>query len=192
MAGNSRGRAAGKTTGVPRRRATKVPAVAQVELVDGAGRLLLTLLGNYLHRLDVERRRIYYNDLDLARIIEIIGLRGVEAGMRDAAYRDRYRDYDRPVDIQDMRSATASSIASATGFPRETVRRKIRKLIELGLIVETSRSNYVLNPGIYLREEAQLAMARGFHATVLFINEALAQGLIRWVPAPEKKKRSSQ
>ena len=177
---------------VPKPRATRSAPVGKFELVDGNARLLVTLIGNFLHRIEVERRQVYFDDLDLARVAEVIGLRGVEAGMRDAAYRERYRHYDKAVDIEDMRSANASSIASATGYPRETVRRKIKKLLELGFIVEKSRAHYVLNPGVYMTPEVQASVARGLHLTILFINEAVSQGLVRWVPVAEKKKRSSR
>ncbi|THF65047.1 hypothetical protein E6O51_00110 [Pseudothauera rhizosphaerae] len=43
-------------------------------------------------------------------------------------------DDDAPCDTRSLRPCNAYSIAAATGLPRETVRRKIGRLIELGWI----------------------------------------------------------
>src|SRR5215475_4663492 len=98
------------------------------------------MAGNYLHRIERERRELYYGDLDLALVAEVIGTAGVEPGMRDAAYRQKHKDFDRVVSVQDQRAVNATSIATAVGIPRETVRRKIRQLLALDFIVEKDPS----------------------------------------------------
>jgi hypothetical protein len=44
------------------------------------------------------------------------------------------RDRDEPCDTRSLRPCNAYSMAAATGLPRETVRRKIARLVELGWI----------------------------------------------------------
>lgn len=75
-------------------------------------------------------------------------------------------------------------------MPRETVRRKTRKLKELGFIVEKEPARYVLKPGALLELERQEAFARGIERTVRFMNEPLENGVVRWVPG--KRKRASE
>lgn len=113
------------------------------------------MIGNYLHRTERERAEIYFGDLDLARVAEIIGTAGVEPGMRDADFRAQHRSF------------------------RETVRRKLKRLLELGANVEKGRARYVLKPGMLQEPERQAAFARGLQRTVQFMNECLDHGVVR-------------
>jgi hypothetical protein len=113
-----------------RRRATTVAPEGRLVLAESAGnsRLFIYMLGNYLHRIERERRTVYCGDLDLARVAEIIGAAGVEPGMRDAAFRVQHGSFDSIVGVEGQRAVNATSIASASGIPRETVRRKLKRL----------------------------------------------------------------
>ena len=174
---------------MPRRRATTIPTAGRVALVEGPAnsRMFVYLGGNWLHRVERERRQLYYGDLDLALVAEVIGTAGVEPGMRDAAFRQKHKDFASAIPVEEQRSMNASSIAVATGMPRETVRRKIRKLLELGFIVEKEPARYVLRPGILLAPERQAAFARTIDQTVRFINELLENGVVRWEPAKKPR-----
>ena len=150
-------------------------------------RLFIYLTGSYLHRIEKERREPYGGDLDLALVHEIIGAAGVEAGMRDAAYREKYQNFVGSIPVAEQHSVSASSIARASGIPRETVRRKLRKLQEMKVIVEKERARYVLRPGVYFEGEQQASFARAIDQTLRFINTLAEHGLIRWVPAAKGK-----
>jgi DNA-binding transcriptional ArsR family regulator len=180
-----------QTSAVPaRRRATKTLPDGRL-VVKGApenSRLLVYLIGNLLHRLEFERRQVYFGDLDLARVAEIIGMAGVEPGMRDEGFRDTHRSFDSIVGVEAQRAVNASSIAQATGIPRETVRRKLKVLLKHGLVVEKGRARYVLQPGMLQAPERQAAFASGIQRTLQFMNDCLEQGLIQWIPT-EKKAR---
>jgi hypothetical protein len=167
----------------PRRRATTVALQGRLMLAEGPlnSRLFVYMIGNFLHRLEGERRGVYFGDLDLARVAEIIGAAGVEPGMRDAAFRARHRTFDSVIGVEGQRAVNATSIASTTGIPRETVRRKLKRLLELGFIVEKGRSRYVLTPGMLQQPARQAAFARGIQQTVQFMNECLENGLVCWV-----------
>jgi hypothetical protein len=149
--------------------------------------MFVYLAGNYLHRIERERRQLYYGDLALALVAELIGTAGVEPGMRDAAFRHKHRDFSSAIPVAEQRAMNASSIATAAGILRETVRRKIRKLLELGFIVEKEPARYVLRPAILLQPERQAAFGRGIEQTVRFINELLENGVVQWVPAKKAK-----
>ena len=45
------------------------------------------------------------------------------------------------------------TISQATGIPRETVRRKLKLLLERGVIVEKTRGAYVMKPGFIQQPE---------------------------------------
>lgn len=179
-------------TPMPRRRATTIAPEGRLVLAgsDSNSRLFVYMLGNYLHRLERERRDVYFGDLDLARVAEIIGTAGVEPGMRDAAFREQHRNFDSVVGVEGQRAVNATSIAGATGIPRETVRRKLQQLLKLGFIVEKGRARYILKPGVLQQPARQAAFARGLQQTVHFMNDCLEQGVLKWVPVP-KAKRSS-
>src|SRR5258708_35516987 len=68
-----------------RRRATTVAPEGRLVLAESAGnsRLFIYMLGNYLHRIERERRTVYFGDLDLARAAETIGAPGWDRGLRD-------------------------------------------------------------------------------------------------------------
>ena len=178
---------------VPRRRATTtVLPEGRLVLAEGPAnsRLMVYMVGNYLHRIERERRAIYHDDLDLARIAEIIGTAGVEPGMRDAVFRSKHGTFDSVVGVDGQRAVNATSIASASGIPRETVRRKLQLLLKFGFIIEKGRARYVLKPGVLQAPARQAAFARGLQQTVQLMNECLQQGVVRWVA--DRKERRKQ
>jgi len=179
---------------MPRKRATTIAPEGRLVLApsDANSRLFVYMLGNFLHRLDKDRCSVYSGDLDVARIAEVIGTAGVEPGMRDADFREQHKNFDSVIGIEGQRAVNATSISSATGIPRETVRRKIRRLLKLGIIVEKGRARYVLKPGVLQHPERQAAFARGLQQTVQFMNGCLEHGVLRWVPATKAKRSSNK
>jgi hypothetical protein len=59
------------------------------------------------------------------------------------------------------------------------VRRKIKKLLELGIIVEKEPTRYVVRPGILLQPQRQAAFARGIELTVRFMDDLLENGVVQ-------------
>lgn len=167
---------------MPRKCAAKEAPQGRLVLADSSAssRLFIYTLGNYLHRIESERRARYLGDPDLTLVAEVISMAAIEPGMRDAAFRIRHAGLDSIVGVEGQRAVNATLIASATGLPRETVRRKIKRLLGLGLIVEKSRARYVLKPGALQQPEWQAAFTRGIEQTVQFMNECLQQGLVQW------------
>jgi DNA-binding transcriptional ArsR family regulator len=167
------------------RRATAVTAEGRLVLTEGsaAARLFVYMTGNYIHRIERERREIYCGDLDLARVAEIIGMAGIEPGMREANFREQHKGFDAPMKQAELRSVNAMSIATAIDVPRQTVRRWLTKLQKLGFIEQKEPTRYVLAEGVLLEPHRQAAFARGIDETVRFMNELIAHGVVRWVPA---------
>lgn len=174
-----------------RPRATTVAVEGRLTLAGGGtSRLFIYMLGNFLHRLERERRGLYEGDLDLALVAELVGTSAIEPGLRDAAFREKHATFDSVIGIDNQRGINATSIASASGIPRETVRRKLKRLLQLGIIVKKSRYNYVIKPGVLQQPMHQAAFTRGIDQTVRFMNECLEQGVVHWVK-PAKTKRNA-
>jgi predicted transcriptional regulator len=129
-----------------------------LELVRGRddSRPFIHLLMTFLHRADQDRRGLYSGDLDLAAV----GLEG-------------------------QRSVKALTIAEATGIPRETVRRKLKLLVERGVIVEKTRGAYVFKLGYIQQPETLDVIERGMRDTLQFMNDCVKLGLVRWVDDAE-------
>ena len=98
--------------------------------------------------------------------------------MRDAAFRDKFSDLRSVIGIQGQHPVNALSIAEATGIPRETVRRKLKVLLEKGAIVEQSRGLYVIKPGFAQRPEHIAVIEEGMRDAIQFLNDCLRFGLV--------------
>lgn len=166
----------------------RAPARARVELVRGPEdtRLFIHLLGGYIHRVDHDRRRMYFDDLEMAYVAGTVGLEATDANLRLPEFRERYRDLRNVIGIAGQRGVNALSVASATGIPRETVRRKLKLLVERGALAEKTPGNYVVRPGFLQKPQNVAAFEQAMRYTLQFINDCLSHGLIRWIADPEK------
>lgn len=174
-----------KEAGLPGRRATRIRPGGRLVLVDpeANSRLITFLAGNFLHRIERDRCKLCFGDLDLARIAEAIGLIAIEPGMRDALFRRQYSSFDTVIGVDGQRAVNAASIAAATGIPRETVRRKLKRLIALGYIVQKGRARYVVTPGMLQVPDRRVVLEHAFNQMALFMNDMLEQGFLKWVPS---------
>ena len=145
----------------------------------GDSRFFIHLLFSFLHRADRQRRAPLQGDIDLAIIAEAIALAAVDPRMRDPQFRQDYARISQVVGIEGQRSVNALSIAASTGLPRETTRRKIKRLVELGIIVEVARGKYVMKPGYLQSPAIRGALDSISRETVRFINECLDTGMLK-------------
>ena len=78
-------------------------------------------------------------------------------------------------EMRQMRGCNAFSLSEATGIPRETVRRKVKQLVELGLIEPHNRKGLFVTPrwsDRISRQEA-VGMISEFRRTARTIEELL-------------------
>jgi hypothetical protein len=166
------------------------PATAADELVmvrgEDAMRVFIHLLLNFLHRTDRERRAFYGTDLDMAAIAEMVGIAALEAEMRDPAFREAFGDYRKVVGTERRRPVNALSVSATTGIPRETVRRKLKMLVEKGVLVEKD-GGYIYKPGNVQNPQHLEAFERGMRDTLQFINDCLKLGLLQLAPMAAQK-----
>ena len=158
-----------------------------LELVRGTpdARLFIHLLLSFLHRADRDRRGLYSGDLDLAAVAETVGLVTIESETRKPEFREKYGDYQTRLGLEGQRGVNALTISEATGIPRETVRRKLKLLLERGVIVEKTRGAYVFRPGHVQQRETQDIVEHGMRDTLQFMNDCVKLGMVRWVDDAE-------
>ena len=153
---------------------------------EGAMRVFIHVLLNFLHRSDRERRAFYGTDLDMAAIAETVGIAALEAEMRDPAFREAFGDYNTVVGTARQRPVNALSVSETTGIPRETVRRKLKTLVEKGVLTEKD-GGYVYKPGNVQAPQRLEIFQRGMSNTVQFVNECLKLRLLQLAPRPGRK-----
>ena len=166
----------------PTRKAGPSRAKGHLVLTRGSGdiRIFIHLLATFLHRTDGKRRQLYLGDLETASVAETVGLSAIEPGMRDPAFREQFSDFRSVIGVAGQRGVNAMSIAQATGIPRETVRRKLKRLVDEGVITEQSRGRYVVKPGFVQKAEHLAIFESGMRDAVQFMNGCVALGLVRW------------
>jgi hypothetical protein len=132
-------------------------------------------------RLDQARRKVFMGDLDMATIADTVGLAAIEPLWRDAAFREQFSSYLTVIGVEPQRGINALSISQATNIPRETVRRKAKKMVKHDYLAEKGRARYITKPG-YLQKPETVAVQRDvIRETMRFINMCLEVGAIKWV-----------
>jgi len=167
------------------------PTAPKVVARDSAAntRIFTFLVVTFLARADRLRRQHYDEDIDLAVIAEAIGVAAIEPRMREKTFRQGFRSLDKVAGVARQRPVNALSIATTTGIARETTRRKIKKLLAMGVLIETGRGRYVLTPG-YLQTSPQRRLFRTLaHETANFFNACLEEGLFE-MPAGRPGRKS--
>jgi hypothetical protein len=111
--------------------------------------------------------------LILIAVVAISGERLTRAGLSDPL-----RSLSTPLPPGLAGECNVSSIASATGFNRETTRRKVNGLIESGYLQRTADGEIALMPGILAREATRTLAKLQLEAITRFVNEALRDGVL--------------
>ena len=148
-------------------------------------RTMIHLIQGFMARVDALRRQAHFGDMDQAIVAGVVGVGSIEHMMRVPEFREAFGDYQTVIGIDGQRGVNAFSIAQATGIPRETVRRKLKLLLEHGVIVEKTRGGYVMKPGFIQQPETMDIVDRGMRDTLQFMNDCVKLGLVRWVDEAE-------
>lgn len=139
----------------------------------------------FLSRLDWARRKVFVNDLDIATIADTVGLSAIEPRWREAEFRAQYSSYLTVIGVDPQRGINALSISQATGIPRETVRRKLKKMAKHDYVVEKARGRYVMKPGYLQKPETVAIQQEVIREAMKFMNMCLEVGAVEWVEAPK-------
>jgi hypothetical protein len=176
-----------KTTDVSEKAPETAPDKTRVVARDreANSRVFAYNLVSFLARADQLRRKHFEDDIDLAIIAEAVAMAAIDPRMRDPDFMRDFRSVDTVVGIEKQRGVNALSIAAATGIPRETTRRKIKRLLVLGVLAEIGRGKYVLKPG-YLQSPATRTLFEELtRASVRFVNDCLDQRVLQVATSSE-------
>jgi len=92
--------------------------------------------------------------------------------------RPEHRSLDAYLPLEDLQSCNLASIAAATGINRETVRRRVSKLIDAGSLIKSENGDIALPPGKVQDPSAADLIRRQLEALARFANECMRDGVI--------------
>ena len=101
----------------------------------------------------MERWRGLVDDNDSALIMMAVALINTESLTRSELLEHGIADLRNGAPPNLLRRCNVSSVAIATGLHRETTRRKVARLIQLGLLAKCDDGHVYLNPELRIREE---------------------------------------
>ncbi|HEX2887729.1 hypothetical protein [Vineibacter terrae] len=143
---------------------------------DATSRLFAMAFGRYFQRVCRLQRELSQGDIDLAIIAGAAGIVVTDALMRDATQRRDFADI-RTIVGERQRGCNALSLAEATGLPRETVRRKMKQLVEMGILVRRGTRDYVWQPGVLQSPPYQRLFEELSAETLRLLNTCLEDGI---------------
>jgi hypothetical protein len=139
-------------------------------------RLFAMAFGRYFQRVCRLQRELSDGDIDLAIIAGAAAIAGTDALMRDATQRRDFADMKTIVGER-QRGCNALSLAEATGLPRETVRRKMKQLVEMGILVRRGARDYILRPGVLQSPPYRQLFEELSAETLRLLNACLEDGI---------------
>ncbi|WP_397594989.1 hypothetical protein [Sphingorhabdus sp.] len=95
-------------------------------------------------RLLCNLRHTFGNDLDKSIILAVVGQRMFQIGLDRPIDFDQARTGNYALDLSRM--TNVESISEATGIPRETVRRKVSELLEIGWLERGAKGGLSVTP----------------------------------------------
>ncbi|MCW5748556.1 MAG: winged helix-turn-helix transcriptional regulator [Alphaproteobacteria bacterium] len=144
---------------------------------NGTSRLFAMAFGQFFQRVCHIYRTLAEGDIDLAIIASAAAISGIEGSMRDETFRREFADMQAVVGEARQRGCNALSIAEATGLPRETVRRKMKRLVDMGFLVHRGVGDYVLRPGVMQSQPYSRMLEDISTETLRLMNDCLEQGI---------------
>ena len=135
--------------------------------------LTLRCMENWKHDVD---------DYDRAMILVAVGAITAERLLRSESS-PAQASLGNPLPSSEIARCNVSSIAAATGLNRETTRRKVDGLIELGLLTRIDGS-ITFAPGVIQEESTQDLVRRQLDHIVKTSNELLRDGVLDFVTDP--------
>ncbi|HEY0028970.1 MAG TPA: hypothetical protein VGC35_13980 [Allosphingosinicella sp.] len=86
---------------------------------------------------------------------------------------------EEPIPPEMMAPCNVSSIAAATGLNRETARRRVKALVDEGLLVKSDRGEIYFPPGQLQQPAARALIRKQLEAVTRFVNESIRDGALK-------------
>lgn len=120
-------------------------------------------------------RRTAVADIDTASVLMSVWRAGLKSRMRDRATLHEISSLSDPLDYEGLPATSPTALATATGIPRESVRRKLKELEMGGMLVNLGQGFYKLpQPKEADSSNSFTALFPVIEPGVAFVNDALA------------------
>lgn len=154
-----------------------MPLVVDDRQADASSRLSAIRLCMFTLRA-MENWRELVDDCQKAMILVAVAAINGERFTRDEELQNELRDVRVVFPQERIRCCNISSVAAATGFNRETTRRKVNELIEAGALMRLGKGALRFRPGNLQRGDALELIRKHLDATVRLTNDLLRDGAI--------------
>lgn len=147
--------------------------------IEGGSHRLRQLFSGYFVASYRSRMPFFDNDLERALVFDIIGIYVVEPFYNSPKHRELTASVMVVIGEHQV-GATARWIGDNVGLPRETVRRKLSKLVETGLLSITPDGRYVYRTGLFRdRSDILDGLRTTERLNIEFFNTCLQHGVFR-------------
>lgn len=154
-----------------------MPLLVDERLAQASSRLSAIRLCMFTLRA-MENWRELVDDCEKAMILIAVAAINGERFTRDEELHEELRDVRITFPQERFRSCNISSIAAATGFNRETTRRKVNELIEAGALMRLAKGALRYRPGNLQREDVLELIRKQLEVTVRLTNDLMRDGAI--------------
>lgn len=134
--------------------------IVDPQVVRDESRLVALETAAALLRLVEGYQEMFGTDLDRLMIMLAVGAITGERPVRAADAPPHFVRFGVPIPSADMTRCTALAIASATGLPRETARRKVKQMIDEGLLRRDDKVGIRVNEELLQRPEFEELIQR--------------------------------
>lgn len=124
----------------------------------------------------VVRGHIFEADLQQAMISDAVGLFSAEDFYNSPTLRERMASF-KVLMMENQKGASMRWVVDQTGFPRETVRRKLKRLVDVDYLGEVEDGRYIFKPGLFLRQDIIDAIKAIDRLIIEFMEQTLRQGI---------------
>lgn len=133
----------------------------------------------------MERWRGLVEDNDSAMVMMAVALINTERLTRTKLVEQGVANIKNGVPPNLLRRCNISSVALATGLNRETTRRKVNQLVQLGLLARGADGHVYLHPELRIREEMAQTVRSQLDTFAKTANEFVRDGILNPVDDPE-------
>ena len=133
----------------------------------------------------MESWRSILDDHDGLMVMMAVAVINTESFTRKTLAEQNVADLKKAVPSDMLRMCNISSIALATGLNRETARRKVTNLVELGFLAKGADGHVYLHPELGVRERIVETVRSQLEAFAKTANELLRDGTLMFMDRQE-------
>jgi CRP-like cAMP-binding protein len=143
-------------------------------------RLFTAAFLRYFLRICRIQQEAFHGDIEMAIIAQSVMLANIEPLTGEPKSRDKCPSMPTATGIAHRCGVTTMEIAQATGLPRETVRRKLLRLVELEFLERREDGKFIVLPPRSGREEGRAALAEIESESMAFLNTCFSEGIFKF------------